>query len=66
MCEQFSSGLLTMAGDLINANPTVHGPSKTPARQERREDLTDDDVEEPIDAQEIFGMLSSMQNCHIY
>ncbi|KAL1920512.1 uncharacterized protein VTP21DRAFT_889 [Calcarisporiella thermophila] len=46
---------------LINANPTVYIPSKTSQRVST-EDEENEEVEDPIDAQEIFDLIRSISD----
>ena len=49
-----------MAQNLINANPTVYN-TKTLIRKETEAEL-DDDIEDPIDAQEVFDLIRSISD----
>lgn len=49
-----------MSQNLINANPTVYN-TKTIVRKETEAEL-DDNIEDPIDAQEIFDLIRSISD----
>ncbi|KAI8077283.1 uncharacterized protein B0P05DRAFT_471502 [Gilbertella persicaria] len=49
-----------MSQNLINANPTIYS-TKTLTRKETEAEL-DDDIEDPIDAQEVFDLIRSISD----
>ncbi|CAO3599231.1 unnamed protein product [Absidia cylindrospora] len=52
-----------MSTNLINANPTVYN-TKTFSREETEAEF-DDDIEDPIDADEVFDLIGPFQILNI-